>query len=589
MQRTTRFRFVVRAGAAGVSVLLLTGAALLAGAPAGAASDSSGIPEYVPPAPQTLTVPTPYDDLSSQVCDGTSAYGPANILTANGADGDVYALPGDTIEFVGVAKGCQKRYTGDASSLSFGFLASEVGWELQPAGGAPVQGLGQGAIVQEGRAAIPTTSILERTAGTADDGALVSFGTLALVQAPNGRDKVGAAVTQMLHVVDPHLQLTKQVCLAGTGCDAADDAQWGSAATAPAGSDVQWRLTARNTGTITLADVRVSDDVLTGGTASGNACAGASVVSSLAPGASAAIMCTTSAVQGAGDVVNSAKLTSTFTDPSGGQLVSRFADGVGSNIDSASVRTLTPAITLVKQVCATGTGCDAADDAQWTARVTVPLGTDAQWRLTVTNTGNTTLVDVVPTQENLTGGVEGPSKECEALAFGTLAAGQKKSLDCTTTGILDTTQDAVNHAVVSGMPADDAGTAYDVLYPAGVSSPEATAAVGTSALVVDPEPGLTGPPVAPAPGDDTTQEPPALGPAVTDAPTPVPSDGTSDAPAAAPAVDGVKAAGSTAGSAARAGALASTGLDATLAGTTALLLFAAGGVVLMVRRRTARG
>src|SRR5689334_18426853 len=97
MQRTTRSRPLVRTGAAGASALLLAGAALLAATPAGAAT-GSGIAEYAPPAPTTLTVPKPYDDLSSQVCDGTSAYGPANILAANSADGDVYALPGDTVQ-----------------------------------------------------------------------------------------------------------------------------------------------------------------------------------------------------------------------------------------------------------------------------------------------------------------------------------------------------------------------------------------------------------------------------------------------------------------------------------------------------------
>src|SRR5689334_11837911 len=147
MLRTTRSpsRFLARTGAVSVSALLTAGAALFAGTPAGAATDA-GIAEYVPPASTTLTVPTPYDDLSSQVCDGASAYGPANILAANGGDGDVYALPGDTVQLVGVAKGCQKRYAGDTSSLTFGFLASEVGWEIQPAGGAAAQSLGQGTI-----------------------------------------------------------------------------------------------------------------------------------------------------------------------------------------------------------------------------------------------------------------------------------------------------------------------------------------------------------------------------------------------------------------------------------------------------------
>jgi hypothetical protein len=238
------------------------------------------------------------------------------------------------------------------------------------------------------------------------------------------------------------------------------------------------------------------------------------------------------------------------------------------------VRTLTPAIALVKQVCATGTGCDIAVDSQWTDRVTVPLGTDAQWRLTVTNTGNTTLIDVVPTQENLTGALEGPSKECEALAFGTLAPGEKKSLSCTTTGIVDTTQDAVNHAVVRGVPADESGTAYTALYPDGVSTPEATAAVATSALVVDPQPGVTGPPLAPAPGGDEGSDTSAQPPVIEPVPSGSPAPGT-----------GVT---STLPSASSATALASTGLDATLGGAAAALLLAGGVTMLLLRRRAAR-
>ncbi|MDN4614357.1 hypothetical protein P5G50_07835 [Leifsonia sp. F6_8S_P_1B] len=569
MLRTTRSRSLVRTGAAGASALLMAGAALLAGAPAGAAAGSAGIAEYAPPASTTLTVPKPYDDLSFYVC-GATPNGTARIYSAD-TGRDIYSLSGDAMEFVGRAKGCQVPYA-PTDVAEFGFLGSELHWSLAAAGDS-TQDLGSGEVLQDGRNIIPTTSRIERTMTAGDDGAKLSYGTVNQVQTPNSLDWVGGGYTVILHVIDPHLQLTKQVCLAGTGCDAADDAQWGTTTTVATGSDVQWRLTAKNTGNIALADVRVSDDVLTGGTATGNDCAGASVVASLAPGASAAVTCSTAGVKGAGDVVNSAKLTSTFTDPSGGRILSRFTDGVGSNIDSASVRTVAPAIALVKQVCATGTGCDVADDAQWTDRVTVPFGTDAQWRLTVTNTGNTTLLDVVPTQENLTGGVEGPSKECESLAFGTLAAGQKKSLDCTTTGIVDTTQDAVNHAVVRGMPADDAGTPYDTLYPAGVSTPEATAAVATSVLVLEPEPGVTGPPITPAPGDETTPEPPATGVVVSDGLPP------------APAGNGVKAVPS----ATHAEALASTGLDATLGGAAALLLLSTGAAVLVVRRRAVRG
>ncbi|AGW40644.1 hypothetical protein O159_04470 [Leifsonia xyli subsp. cynodontis DSM 46306] len=435
-------------------------------------------------------------------------------------------------------------------ALEWGFTASEIAWTLRPAGGGS-QSLGAGTVLKEGRETVPTTSRMSRTLTAGDDNARLSFGVPVPVESPNGMDFSGTVTTVILRVVDPGLELVKEVCVAGSeaACDVADDAVWSSRAVVDAGADVIWRLTATNTGTIALNDVCVAADVLTDGIAADNTCAGAAVAATLLPGSSAAIRCTTSSLTG-DRPANYAKLTSSFTDPDPRQrLIERYgSDGVESNVSRADVLIPAPALALVKQVCETGAGCDATDDAQWVDHATLPLGSDAQWRLTVTNTGNVPLADVAVSLEELSGGMTGTSAECSALTFGTLAAGQSASAECTTTGIADTSQDTVNTAAVTGQPLDDDGQPLG----SAIGSQRARAAVTTFAFIQAPIVTPTGPDAAGAPDS---------------------ADGP-DAPAASPAANRPGS-----------GDLAQTGLDIGLLSGATLALLAVGGCLLALFRK----
>lgn len=65
-------------------------------------------------------------------------------------------------------------------------------------------------------------------------------------------------------ITESKVELVKQVCLTGTGCDPGQDAQWGESATVIGGDDVQWRLIVLNTGGVPLTNITVNDPVAAG-------------------------------------------------------------------------------------------------------------------------------------------------------------------------------------------------------------------------------------------------------------------------------------------------------------------------------------
>jgi hypothetical protein len=513
------------------------------------------------PPPVTRPVPTPYDDLSSNVCDGSQSSTVVKIATADGFTKDVYALPGDTIQLAGLAKACQTQYTS-SDALQWGFVASEVGWTFTSPGGVRTD-LGTGTILQSGRTTIPTQSLLSRTLTAADDLGRVNWGVPLPVDAPNGLDTSSATTTVTVHVLDPKLELVKEVCATGTGCDPADDAHWRPETAVVSGSAVDWRLTARNTGNIALADVTVADDTITGPGAGATDCAGRTIAAHLPVGATAALVCSTSSVTSGEWVTNTARLGSVFADPSGGALLDRFGGSVDSAPAEARVRALVPSLALTKQVCVTGIGCDIADDTQWTERVVVAPGTDAEWRLTVRNTGDLTIADVVPSLETLSGGKTGASAECGALAFGDLAPGESRSRTCVTTSITDAAQDTVNTAVVTGAPLGPDGGSLEADYPDGVASNQDDAAAAI---------------VAAGPDDGET---PSEGPDGPPAPAPDGSGGPGTSPDTAP--DGTGGEGKSAED-----TLAKTGSTVSDLARWALLLLIVGLSAMVFRRRSRR-
>ncbi len=434
------------------------------------------------PSPQTLKAPQPYDDLTSSPC-GSTAQAITRISTIAGKQGeDVWVLAGDTLELVGAAKGCQIPRASTSDVAEWGFTAAEVDWLYQNEIDPEVS-LGDGVVVRDGRTAIPTETKIEYTASTSDDNSTFTFGTIGRVRSPNGRDNIDSTTSITMRVANPQLKLTKQVCANSTiaDCDPSDASLWLPSSEIEAGSDVIWRLTAENTGNLPLRDVRVGADELEGATASANTCLNATVAASLDPGASVSIACSTANVDATGTAVNTAKLTSTFTDPTAtpgtaGRLLSRFPQGVESNASSAEVSVLKPALSLVKEVCLDTKPCDPTDDSQWGEMMVVPNKAAVTWRLTAANTGNTVIENVTVGLEVLSGAKTGTSEECAALTFGTLDPGKKASATCVTETITGPT---TNTASIHGEPVATSGAPLRN-FAAGVDSETAQASVTIS-------------------------------------------------------------------------------------------------------------
>ena len=166
------------------------------------------------------------------------------------------------------------------------------------------------------------------------------------------------------------------------------------------GTQVTWTVNVTNTGDVTLTNVAVTDPTAPG-------CA--TVIGSLAPGASAAaITCTSTITTG---TTNTATVTG--KDPLGNTLTKDA---------SATVGVIAPAISITKSV----------------DKPTVISGTQVTWTVNVTNTGDVDLTDVA---------VSDPTAPGCATVIGSLAAGASvPAITCTSTITTGTT----NTATVTG-------------------------------------------------------------------------------------------------------------------------------------------
>ncbi|MFF2350456.1 hypothetical protein ACFVVL_11795, partial [Kitasatospora sp. NPDC058115] len=194
---------------------------------------------------------------------------------------------------------------------------------------------------------------------------------------------------------DPKLTLTKS---ASTG-------------TLVAGQEITYTFVVKNTGNVTLTDVKVDETAFTGsGTMSAVTCP--SGAASLAPGA--AVTCTatytvTQADVDAGTVKNTA--TATGTPPRGEPPVSPPADATVTANDK-------PALALVK------IGHSSKPNE-------LVVGEQARYDFTVTNTGNVTLKDVKVTEVAFTGSGTMSQVTCPTAEAASLAPGA--AVTCTAT------------------------------------------------------------------------------------------------------------------------------------------------------------
>jgi len=369
-------------------------------------------------------------------------------------------------------------------------------------------------------------------------------------------------------VLNPALQVTKLVCKTGTGCDPSVASQWVDSQVIPQGStSVQWLITAKNTGNVDLGDVTTAEDnwgytdpADDAGKVTGSTCESLDF-GALAAGVSTSKTCTSALSDPlVGTLVNGINLNGTLAnpsqyalDPNGNPITDRLTGNptptsggkgvpgvVGSNTAVAQVSMPIPGIKLTKWACSTGTGCDTPSGATlatlagvgakhangtyavtqgkpaggWVKQAPVPYASDVDWVVVVSNTGNTYLKDVTPTDTlpDASGGA-GASSALSPASVALLAPGDSAVFTASTATVtnthafgnvdsgsidpgtgepttLDTNRhDVVNVAQASGTPADSSGT---VLKDAGgkelapIDSNKASAEANT----VAPVPGI---------------------------------------------------------------------------------------------------
>ncbi|MDN4641348.1 hypothetical protein QCD70_13910 [Agreia sp. PsM10] len=209
------------------------------------------------------------------------------------------------------------------------------------------------------------------------------------------------------------------------------------------GDEVDWSYTVTNTGSLPLTDVLVEDYDHDGELVFSD------TIPALAPGESVTLNASGTAIEG--QYHNT--VTATAEDPAGGETPLVAAD------DSWYFGVI-PGLDIEKQVSKSASG-------PWSETVEVTTGDASYWQIVVTNTGNSTLTDVVVTDDELD----------ETVEVGTLAAGESRTIPLT----LDhTTRAFTNVAVATGVALD--GSELDASDDASVTvvaAPVATPAPGS--------------------------------------------------------------------------------------------------------------
>lgn len=143
------------------------------------------------------------------------------------------------------------------------------------------------------------------------------------------------------------------------------------------------------------------------------------------------------------------------------------ASGMGYCAVPKVIKHPKPGIGLLKQICDVAVSkCSASDNLDWTSSHEIPKGTTAVWRITVTDTGNTTLKNVTIT--------DAKAPACAQTLPGTLKPKGTAVVTCSTGSV---TKGFTNVAMVTGAP------------PSGAS----VSATGSATVTVlpPPPPGIT--------------------------------------------------------------------------------------------------
>jgi len=325
--------------------------------------------------------------------------------------------------------------------------------------------------------------------------------------------------TIQYRVINPSLLVVKQVCSTGTGCDPNDDpatpdmatrvdteGEWVDAQMLPEGTtQVQWRITAFNTGSVDMTGISVASDTISGDSVAQVPldCQGktfpdlpaqtvaydpANPSTPIITPSQASVTCTSDLT---GDVtssvVNSAQIKGTFTDTildvNGQPLVDRYPNQtVLSNTDDATITEPVPNLKLTKWVCGQYDGD--------TASCTAPTGTDA-----ASVSARTSLAGVGAIQSNGTYAETASSAPANSgwqkeakIPYGSTA---QWLIAVTNTGNVPMNGIAINDAVTN--TGHGASTAAQLVYPTGTTLNDLVLAPGQTALVTLSTSNITNP------------------------------------------------------------------------------------------------
>ncbi|MGW3071374.1 DUF7617 domain-containing protein [Kitasatospora sp. NPDC001132] len=225
----------------------------------------------------------------------------------------------------------------------------------------------------------------------------------------------------------PQLTINKEVCTSANAADCVDGGPgpWAKNATLTPGATAYWRITVTNTGTVPATGITLTDSV-------SPSCVTAAGTFGLAPGASHQVFCDLTNVTA--HTVNT--VTASFPGPGGTPITTPPSEATVDVTPPA-----VPSLSINKEVCTStkAADCMAGGPGPWAKSTTVPSGSTAYWRITVTNTGNVPVTGITLT--------DSVSPSC-VTAAGTfdLAVGASRQVFC---DLANVTQRTVNTVTAS--------------------------------------------------------------------------------------------------------------------------------------------
>ncbi|MBO1415529.1 DUF11 domain-containing protein [Streptomyces sp. FH025] len=217
----------------------------------------------------------------------------------------------------------------------------------------------------------------------------------------------------------PSLAIDKEVCTSANAADCGTGGvgPWAKTTTVAPGGTAYWRITVTNNGPTNITGITLSDAITP-------SCVTAAGTFNLAAGASTQIFCNLP------DVTQSTTntVTASFPGPGGTPITTPPSE---ASVD-------VPSLAIDKEVCTSANAADCGEGGvgPWAKTTTVPSGSTAYWRITVTNNGPVNITGITLT--------DAVSPSC-VTAAGTfdLAAGASHQVFCNLPNVTQSTTNTV--------------------------------------------------------------------------------------------------------------------------------------------------